>query len=43
MSSSRLSPDRLANTGTKFLLASGVVGTVAWCGVLTYLVLTLVL
>ena len=34
---------RWGNAGTKLLLASGVAGTIAWCGVLTYAILALVL
>jgi hypothetical protein len=33
---------RLGTAATKFMLASGVVGTIAWCGVLTYAALVLV-
>jgi hypothetical protein len=33
---------RLGSAATKFMLASGVVATVAWCGVLTYAALALV-
>jgi hypothetical protein len=34
--------EQLGSAMTKFMLASGVVGTIAWCGVLTYAALALV-
>jgi hypothetical protein len=32
----------LGAVGSTFMLASGVVGTIAWCGVLTYAALALI-